>query len=50
MSLKQRKCEARRIAKQLGYQMVMPDIVERINSATSHNEVNRILVTARHSF
>ena len=39
--------DARRIAKQLGYLTVMPDICERINSAATEHDVTRILATAR---
>lgn len=39
--------DARRIAKQLGYLTVMPDIYERINSAATEYDVTRIMTTAR---
>lgn len=41
------KRDARRIAKQLGYERVMPDIEKRINAATTEHEVTRVLITAR---
>lgn len=48
MTLRQYKKIRRNIAKQLGYVTVMPDVVNKINSAESEIAVDRIMTTARH--
>ena len=50
MTLKQRKLECRRIARQLGYDKVMPDIFNRINAARTEIELTRVMTTARHIY
>lgn len=46
---KSEKREYTKIAKELYYPQVMPDIIDRIMNATNENEIERIMVTARHA-
>ena len=48
MALKEYKREMCKVAKQLYYQFVMPDIYRRINAAKSEMEIGHIMITARH--
>ena len=47
MSIKQLRRECKRIAKQLDYSRIMPDIDERIMSAQTERELDRIMTTCR---
>ena len=42
------KRKAYLIAKQLGYEKLMPNIKSRIYSCTTQEEITRVLITARH--
>ena len=46
-TLKNEKRETLRDAKELGYLDMFPDVISRINNATSENELVRILKTCR---
>ena len=48
MSLRAYRAQAARFAKQLGYEIIDPEIINRIKSATTESEVTRIMSTARH--
>ena len=49
-TLRQYKCDSRRIATQLRYDRVDPDIFRKITQAATFGEVTRAMITARHMY
>jgi len=47
-SLKQEKRSAKNVAKQLGYDNLLPNVYERIDSCLNVFQVREILATCRH--
>jgi len=45
--LKEYRRNAKTVAKDFGYDEVMPDVIKRINQAKTESEISRILATCR---
>lgn len=46
--LKEYRKNAKVVAKDFGYDEVMPDVIKKINLAKTESEISRILTTCRH--